>query len=234
MTYPVETMPSGQLELEQIADLVPVRVTREGDTGSEAVTSVRSSLETELEYGISDRVEAAWYFVFRQAASPAPALRFMGTKQRVRFRFADPGALPVDLGLYLEVAEFHDEFEFEEKLLLQRRFGPLGVHANLWVEQEYYFQQDHWYYVYNPTLGAAYQVSPSLFAGVEYWARGHFDAEAANEGPVHYAGPTLMVQSLRAFASLGAYVRWDGIFEPSGVDDPFGKVWVRAMFGLDL
>jgi hypothetical protein len=232
-TYPYETLPAGQLELEQIVDQVPVRITREGDAGSEAVTSVRSNLETEIEYGLGDRVEAAWYFVFRQGASTAPSLRFMGTKQRVRFRFADPGQLPLDLGLYLEVAEFHDEFEFEQKLILQRRFGPLGLHANLWVEQEYYFQSDRWYYVYNPTLGAAYQFSPSFFAGVEYWARGHFDSDSTT--PVHhYAGPAVMVQSLEAFATLGAYLRWDGIDEGPVADDPFGKLWIRVMFGLDL
>jgi hypothetical protein len=235
-TYPYETLPKGHLELEEVVDLVPVRIARETDTGTEAVTSLRSSLETEIEYGISDHVEAAWYFAFRQPASTAPALRFMGTKQRVRFRFAEPGELPVDLGLYLEIAEFHDEFEFEEKLILQRRFGAFSLHSNLWVEQEFYFQTDRWYYVYNPTLAAAYQVSPSFFVGFEYWARGQFgDAEPTPTPlPHHYAGPTLMVQTLEAFATLGVYPRWDAVADAAVVDDPAGKVWVRVLFGLDL
>lgn len=246
-TYPYETLPGGALELEQYVDMVPMRVVRETDTGSDAVTSVRYNLETEAEYGLTDHIEAAWYFVFRQGASAdTPAMRFMGVKQRVRFRFADTGELPVDLGLYLEVAEFHNEFEFEEKLILARRFGRLSLHANLWVEQEYYFQDEAWRYLYNPTAGVAYQVVPSFFFGLEYWARGRFgdtdtasgdasgsDGEAASETH-HYGGPTLMVQSSQGFASLGTYLRWDGLGQGAEPDDPWGKVWVRVLFGVDL
>jgi len=244
-TYPYETLPGGALELEQYVDMVPMRVVRENETGSDAVTSVRYNLETEAEYGLTDHIEAAWYFVFRQGASAdTPALRFMGVKQRVRFRFADTGELPIDLGLYLEVAEFHNEFEFEEKLILARRFGPLSLHANLWVEQEYYFQDETWRYLYNPTAGVAYQVVPSFFVGLEYWARGRFDetetsaasgadGEAASETH-HYGGPTLMVQSAQGFASLGTYLRWDELGQGAEPDDPWGKVWVRVLFGVDL
>lgn len=248
-TYPYETLPAGALELEQYVDMVPMRVVRENDAGSDAVTSVRYNLETEAEYGLTDHIEAAWYFVFRQGASAdTPAMRFMGVKQRVRFRFADTGELPVDLGLYLEVAEFHNEFEFEEKLILARRFGPLSLHANLWVEQEYYFQDEAWRYLYNPTAGVAYQVVPSFFIGLEYWARGRFDdtesnatGESGGEGDGqaasethHYGGPTLMVQSGQGFASLGTYLRWDELGQGADPGDPWGKVWVRVLFGVDL
>ena len=244
-TYPYETLPQGSLELEQYADLVPMRVVREGDAGSDAVTSVRSNLETEIEYAITDHVEAAWYFVFRQGASAGtPAMRFMGVKQRLRFRFAETGDLPVDLGLYLEVAEYHNEFEFEQKLIVSRRLGPLSVVANLWVEQEYYFQDQDWRYIYNPTAGVAWQVRPSFFVGLEYWLRGHFGssddpdeeapATASDAGPHHYAGPTFMLQNQQGFASLGAYLRWDKIGQAAVVDDPWGKLWIRVLFGLDL
>lgn len=247
-TYPYATLADGALELEQYVDLVPMRVVREGDTGSDSVTSVRSNLETEIEYGITDHVEAAWYFVFRQSASAGtPAMHFMGVKQRVRFRFAETGELPVDLGLYLEVAEFYDEIELEQKLILARRFGRVVLGANLWVEQEYYFQEqeEKWRYLYNPTAGLAVQLSPSFFVGAEYWARGSFEGSEQEEdsdeggsnvasGARHYAGPTLMVQSERGFASLGAYVRWDHISDSAQPDDPWGKVWVRVLFGLDL
>ncbi len=244
-TYPYETLPEGSLELEQYADLVPMRVAREGDTGTDAVTSVRSNLETELEYAITDHVEAAWYFVFRQGASAGtPALRFMGVKQRVHLRFGETGDLPIDPGLYLEVAEYHNEFEFEEKLILSRRLGPMTLVSNLWVEQEYYFQDEEWKYIYNPTLGAHFQVTPSFFAGLEYWARGSFDSdesEGSGDGDGdeadkvhHYAGPTLMVQSNKGFASLGAYLRWDDLTQGPEVDDPWGKVYLRMILGLDL
>ncbi|MEE9383688.1 MAG: hypothetical protein V3V08_09770 [Nannocystaceae bacterium] len=57
-SYPHATQPQGALELEQFVDMVPVRVTRENDTTTEAMTSVRAVLQTELECGLTvkDRV----------------------------------------------------------------------------------------------------------------------------------------------------------------------------------
>jgi len=241
-TYPYETLPAEAVELEQYIDLVPVRVVREGDAGSDAVTSLRSNLETEIEYALTDHVELAWYTVFSQGATAAaPALRFQGVKQRVRFRFAEMGDLPINLGLYLEVGEFYDEFEFEEKLLLSRRFGRLNLAANLWVEQEYNFQEEDWRYLYNPTVGVNYQVTPGFTPGLEYWARGRFgdsdgttDDESAAGGARHYGGPTMMFQSGNAWIAFGAYLRWDNLAESARVDDPWGKVFVRALMGIGL
>ena len=239
--YPYETLPADAVELEQYIDLVPVRVVREGDSGSDAVTSLRSDLETEIEYALTDHVELAWYTVFRQGATAGtPALRFQGVKQRVRFRFAEMDDLPVNLGLYLEVAEFHDEFEFEQKLILARRFGRLNVAANLWVEQEYYFQDEEWEYVYNPSVGVNYQVAPGFVPGLEYWVRGAFegsgddDEESDGGGARHYAGPTMMFQGGDAWIAFGAYLRWDHLSESAEIDDPWGKVFFRTLVGIGL
>lgn len=245
-SYPYETLPAGKLEVEQYADLVPVRVARENPDGTlDGVFGVRSVLQTELEYGITDRLEFGWYFVFRQGVSSGtPFLRFSGVKQRLRVRLAEAGEWPVDVGLYFEVAEFHDEFEFEEKLLLARRFGAVNVVANLWVEQEYYFQTGDTKYIYNPTAGVTYELSPKLIAGLEYWGRGRFDSAkdvtdmtGASEAPTsthHYIGPTLLAQSGRVFFSLGAYLRLDGLADSAPVGDPFGKVWIRSLIGVEL
>lgn len=245
-SYPYETLPAGALEVEQYVDLIPIRVSRElPDGNTEAVVSVRSILQTELEYGITDRLEVAIYFAFRQGGSAdTPFLRFSGLKQRARYRFAEQGEWPVDVGVYLEIAEFHDEIELEEKLLLARRFGPLSVLANLWVEQEYYFQTGETKYIYNPTVGATYELSPRMSVGAEYWVRGRFDSsrgptdmDGTSEAPtetVHYAGPTLLFQAKQAWLSVGAYARLDTLGSGVSVGDPFGKVWIRTMLGIDL
>jgi hypothetical protein len=240
-TYSPQTLPAGALELEQYVDATPVRVARENAADTTAVTSLRFRLESELEYGLTDSVEVAWYFVFEQAASPGvPALRFQGVKQRVRFQLAERGEWPVDLGVYLEVAEFHNEVEFEEKVLLGKRFGRFDLNANLWVEQEYYFQENAWKFVYNPSIGVAFEASPHFSVGLEYWARGRFDrgsgAEAA-ESPSrtrHYLGPTLMGQAGEYFLSLGAYARMDRLSKAQPVDDGWGKLWFRALLGIGL
>ncbi len=232
-TYGYPTQPKGAFEVEQYADLVPVRVAKEGDGGTEAVTSVRSVLQTELEYGITDRLEFGWYFVFRQGASASsPSLRFEGVKQRLRLRLAEAGQWPIDIALYIEFAEFHDELEFEQKIILSRRFGRATLAANLWVEQEFKFQQSEWLFFYNPTVAASFELSPHVSLGLEYWARGRFDDAGA--GAVHYLGPTLLLQSGEFWMTLGAYARMDDLTQKAVVGDDAGKFWLRAIIGIGL
>ncbi len=245
-SYPYQTLPKDKLEVEEIVDLVPIRVARERLDGTqEGVIALRSRLQTELEFGLSDRLELGLYFSFRQAASAdTPALRFDGLKQRLRYRFAEAGDLPLDVGLYLEVAEFYDEIEIEEKLLLSRRFGYMTAVVNLWVEQEYYFQTQETKHIYNPTAGVSYEFSPRLMLGLEYWARGRFDepkpssvaaladATDSHPGARHYLGPTLLLQSGEAWWATGVYARLDHLGEAAIADDPYGKGWVRSTVGL--
>lgn len=245
-SYPYDTLPAQKLELEQYADLVPVRVAQENPDGTEdAVYSLRSTLQTEIEYGITDRLEFGWYFVFQQSASvDAPYLRFQGLKQRLHLRLAEAGDWPVNVGLYFEVAEFHNELEFEEKILLARQFGRFNLIANLWVEQEYYFQANETKFIYNPTAGASFEISPNVSVGTEYWARGRFDspsndnaANGSGDAPTsthHYLGPTLLLQSGEYFLSLGTYVRLDNLGSEPSVGDPYGRIWVRTVVGIGL
>lgn len=248
-SYPYQTLPQGDIEVEAITDVVPMRVAREAEDGTrDAVTALRFQLQGELELGVTDRLELGLYFAFRQGAtSGTPALRFEGMKQRLRYRFAEEGDLPVDIGVYLEVAEFYNEIELEEKLLLSRRFGYLTAVANLWVEQEYYFQTEETKLVYNPTLGFVYELSPSFMLGLEYWARGRFDdgggasedaaaGASATSGDAttgrHYLGPTFLLQSGEAWWSTGVYARLDHFGDRLSAEDPYGKVWVRTMIGM--
>jgi hypothetical protein len=245
-SYPYETLPEQALELEQYVDMIPVRVVRELPDGTtEGVVSLRSQLQTELEYGLTDRLEVALYFTFRQGGSAtAPLLRFQGLKQRARYRFKEHGEWPINVGLYLEVAELHDELELEEKILLSRRFGPVNVVANLWVEQEWSFQTEEIKHIYNPTLGVSYELSPRLSLGAEYWLRGRFDSDRgptdmdgeadATTTAVHYAGPTLLLQSKKVWLAVGAYARLDQLGTGVAMGDPFGKLWVRTLLGIDL
>jgi hypothetical protein len=241
-SYPYQTLPKGKIEVEEIADFIPMRVARENEDGTrDAVTSIRSRLVTELELGITDRLELGLYFQFQQGATAdTPALRFDGMKQRLRYRFAEEGDLPVDLGVYFELAEFHNEIEIEEKLLLSKRFGYLTAVSNLWIEQEYYFQAQEWKLVYNPTLGMHYELSPSFMLGFEYWARGRFDEPKENgaaisdtpTGARHFLGPTVLLQSGEAWWSTGVYARLDHLGDALQAEDPYGKVWIRTMVGL--
>ncbi|MFN0246318.1 MAG: hypothetical protein ACKV2T_05390 [Kofleriaceae bacterium] len=245
ISYPYETLPEDKVEIEQHVDLVPVRVERERLDGTfEGVWGVRSVLATKLAWGITDRLELGFYFQFRQGASgTTPFMRFDGIKQRLRYRFADTGELPVDIGLHLEVGEYQNEIDFEQKLVLSKRFGDIVAVANLGVAQEWYFQDDTTKYIYNPTVGASYEITPRFHVGLEYWARGRFDdtsddpVTAGDDAPVkthHYVGPTFLYQASSIFVSLGVYARLDDIGDTSVVGDPYGKVWFRSILGIEL
>src|SRR4051812_26616158 len=133
-SYPYETLPAESAELEQYVDLTPVRIADPEDTtGNGRIWDQQYRLQTEFEYGITDRLELGLYLVLANDAGGP--LAFDGLKQRLRYRIADEGELPVDIGLYGEIAEFHDELEFEEKLILSKRFGKLRIMSNLWFEQ---------------------------------------------------------------------------------------------------
>jgi hypothetical protein len=240
-SYPYATLPAGATEAEQYVDLIPVRVARELPGSTESVVALRFALTTEIEVGITDHLEAGWYFAFEQsAAASGPALRFSGVKQRLRYRFAESGEWPVDLGVYLEVAELYSVVEVEEKILLSRRFGPVTMISNLWLEQEYLFQDDVWKHIYHPTFGVTFEASPRVAPGVEYWVRGTFGSDPGSaqpgqrEKPHHYLGPTLLLQMGETFLSLGGYARLDDFAKTSAPGDPWGKLWVRAIVGVGL
>jgi hypothetical protein len=105
------------------------------------------------------------------------------------------------------------------------------------VEQEYYFQDQQWKLIYNPTAGAIYELSPNLMLGLEYWARGRFNADSQSDADTpqaarHYLGPTVLLQSGEAWWSTGIYARLDHLGNAAVPEDPYGKVWVRTMVGL--
>jgi hypothetical protein len=245
-SYPYETLPEGKVEIEQYMDFVPVRVERENPDGTlDGVWGVRSVLTTEMEMGLTDHLEAGFYFQFRQGASSGtPFLRFDGVKQRLRYRFAETGEWPVDVGVYVELAELQNELELEEKILLSKRLGDVVLVANLWVEQEWYFQDRVTKYIYNPTVGAAYEISPTFHVGLEYWARGRFDDASddpanadGSDAPTtshHYLGPTFLYQKGPVFFSLGVYARMDNLGDTATVGDQYGKIWLRSIVGLEL
>ncbi len=241
-SYATRTIPAGELELESFVDAIPMRVARELPDGtSEAVTTPRYVLQTELELGLTDRLELGLYTELRQDASvDAAALRFQGLKQRLRYRVSEPGAWPVDVGVYLEIAEMRDELELEQKLLLERRFGPVTAIANLWIEQEWYWIDDEIKLLYNPTVGVVYEAHPAVTVGVEYWARGRFDRpdpdrdDDETRTARHYLGPTLMMQKGEYWMSLGAYARLDRLGRGAVVGDPGGSAWVRLILGIGL
>jgi hypothetical protein len=237
-TYIYETLSQGESELEQYVDMTPVRVY---SVSGDRVWYAASQFQTEFEYGITNRLELGLYVTFTPSNanySLTPTLtNGNGLKQRLRYRLAEVGQWPLDIALYGELSENEREVELEAKLILQRHFGPLRLVANAWAEREYYYDgEKEW--VLNPTAGAVFEVTPTIQPGVEYWMRAEFSDEGGtrsfNQGPVHYGGPTMLLEFGKFWWSTGVYFRLSDIHRSAALGDAFGKYWFRSVVGIGL
>ena len=238
-TYQSESLAQGTGEVEQFIDFVPVRVL---NGAANPAWYNATQLQTEIEYGVTDKLELAIYFMFvpsvgadRSMTQPTLTMG-NGMSQRLRYRFADPGAWPVDVAVYGEVTENEREIELEAKVILQRRFGRLRLITNLWAERELYFTgEQEW--VLNPTAGATVELSPRFHIGLESWMRAEFEDDEEgpkvfNRGPHIFAGPAFMMNLGPIWWATGVYLRatdWDRSVQ---VGDNFGRVWIRSVVGI--
>ena len=246
-TYTYETLPEGQAEVEQYVDLTPVKANLATGSGA-PVWYTATQFQTELEYGVTDHLELAIYGAFAPSPSvntyvnPATLTEGTGMKERLRLRIADEGVLPVDIALYGELVEYESEFEVEAKIILQKRFGNLRIAANLWAEREYYYFVNQQDWVINPTLGATYQITPTVHLGVDSWMRAEFPHPAPatrpfNLGPHEYVGPAVLLDFGKIWWSTGIYLRVDDLNhtlspDAAGGADAFGPIWARSIVGV--
>jgi hypothetical protein len=185
--------------VEQYVDLVPGKASVDG----KSTTFLSTLFQTEVEYGLTDKLEVALYGTLGSIApsgvSEVPEMPVgNGMKQRLRWRLADEGEWPVDVALYGELAEQQSELEIEWKLILQKRVARrLRLVANAWFEREFEYKGDQ-AWVVNPTFGATVEITPMLHLGFEGWMRwtledGEGPDKAWKHGPHVYAGPTTLV-----------------------------------------
>jgi hypothetical protein len=255
-TYNYETLGEGELEVEQFADLTPVKVPESAGMNGDGsgVFALLSQFQTEFEYGITNRLELGVYLTLAPipaglAQTSVPTLtEGNGVKQRLRLRLFDEGVLPVDIGLYGELTENDHEFEIEAKIILQKRLGNLRIAANLVAEHEWYYASPQQDWVIDPSAGLTYQVTPVFQPGIESWMWSEFTNQpyltAAgrpggptpfNNKPNVYVGPAILLDFGKFWWSTGAYVRVTNtreVLDP-GVD-AFGPVWFRMMVGISF
>jgi hypothetical protein len=239
-TYPYQTLAKGELEIEQYADVSNVRA--HAPDGSLAWV-VPPAFQTEFEYGITNHFELALYVVYAPGIgggyTDVPQLGDTGIRQRVRYRIAEEGDLPVDIALYGEVSELSDNVELEGKIILAKRFGDLTLRANLVGSRIVTYQGPGGWEI-SPSAGATYQVTPTFHPGFEYWNHTEFpDREeqggrSFDEGPQHYLGPIMMFNFGKLWWSTGVYARLSDVHHSLDAGESFGRVWARTIVGLSL
>ncbi len=129
--------------------------------------SYNSKHQIELEYGLTDHVQLAYYEVYkwnRDNNWERDAL-----KLEAKARLADVGQWPVDIALYTEYEnpngrQDSDSDEWENKLILSRDFGPWNVVGNF-IFTKKLNTRSHWEYEY--TAGISYGLTPRTRLGLE-------------------------------------------------------------------
>jgi len=239
-TYTYQTLGQGEGEVEQYVDFVP---TKELDSSGNPVWYAATQLQTEFEWGITDHLELGLYATLAPQPPGNPELTATltesnGFKERLRLRVADEGVLPVDMAFYGELVENDIELELEAKIILEKRFGHLRIAANLWGELEREYATNRFDWVADPTLGATYQLSPSVHLGVEGWMRGEWPSTSPprtfNLGPHEYVGPAVMFDFGKLWWSTGVYLRADEVDRAVQPGDAYGWLWVRSIVGVGL
>ncbi len=126
-----------------------------------------SKHQIELEYGLTNRLQLAYYEVFTWDR-PDDWQRD-AFKIEAKYRFLESGELPVDIALYGEYKNPNGRQdtasdELEGKLILSRDLGPWNLVANLIAERKINEHEDlQWEY----SLGASYPVNSKLRLGLE-------------------------------------------------------------------
>jgi hypothetical protein len=244
-SYPYETLAEHTTEVELYGDMTPLRVNAvPGDPSKGRIYEPAYVLQTEFEYGITDKWELGLYqqFVANPQDGGTNSMTFDGFKWRIRHRFSEAGELPVDVAVYLELETLHDELALEGKIILAKHFGSWHWMANLWAEEEDrrpYDGQHSLVFIINPTTGITYQVSPVVHFGAEYWARGALDTsgearlDAINDRVHHFVGPTFHANFGELWWTLGLYADLNNVNNPQP-GEAYGAMWMRSVIGINL
>lgn len=178
----------------------------------------------EIEYGVTDRLDIAFYQVYRQ--KPAQSLEYRGYKVRSRYRFGERGTYFVDPLLYLEFIHKGDELELEEKLVLGKNFGKIFSAFNATFEQEW---EDGKYKELKivPSIGVGYRFPSNITLGLE--ALNHIEiVDGKQEHSALFVGPTFSVMSSKGWASIGY------LHQVTDVLDEHYKYQTRLLIGIFL
>jgi hypothetical protein len=210
-TYEYQTMPEGGLDLEVWATQVRPEF---GDraTGFEFML--------EIEYGITDHWDIAFYQVFAQGPGETDAFAFDATKVESRYRFAERGEWPIDVLAYFEVVKplREDAVELEAKAILARDVGPITFALNLIAELEL---GDDVHFIPGWSLGATWEVVPAFHIGAEtFGERNEDDTVHAWIGPALSWAPS---PKLWVTASAGF-----------GLTSTSDDLLVRLVFGISI
>jgi hypothetical protein len=224
-TYEAVTAPKGELDVETWNTFAP-----QGEVdGGPASRGMRSMIE--LEYGITDRWDAALYNMLDVTSGDTDS-GYAGFKIETRYRPTDRGEWIVDPVFYLEFQQlFRGDAnqKYEGKLIVAKDIGNVNIAANLALEEER-TTEPAWNTEVEYAAGTSYALSPAWILGAEVFGK----AEKGEMGGVEnrtWAGPALSWAGGGRGALRGVWVTLAG---GAGLTDDSDSYYARLIVGLQF
>ncbi len=197
--YPYATEQRGVAELE-VDNAVVANGHNQGADGTASGTFSSQGIwynQWELTYGLTDRVEAAAYLNLAQPSGRG--YWYAGSKYRLRGRLFDEGALPVDLGWYLEL-EWHktpqfddDPLELELRPIVEKDIGRFSIVLDPKFEKPIFTgPNQNKGFKFGYASGIYYRWMRYLSPGVEFYGGvGYIDDNDPLSAQQHYILPVI-------------------------------------------
>ncbi len=196
--YPSQTEGQGVLELESLNGFVPKghhgpgEGTSAGDLASDSM--YRTALE--LEYGLTDKLEAAAYL--NLAHANGGSFQYAGSKYRLRGSLFEQGELPLDLGWYAELEwwrtpEIDDEqLELELRPIIEKDVGRWSFILNPKLEKALAGPGRNKGFEFGYANKISWRLSPYFSPGLEFYGgMGLIDDSDPLYAQQHYIFPVV-------------------------------------------
>lgn len=207
--YEATTAPKGEIEVEQWMTWKTQR--EEGRRGN--VFDFR----TEVEYGITDRLQlgvylADWRVVDNAAGGEDGAhASFQDSAVELIYNISNPVTDIVGSAIYGEMKIGPEKFELEGKFILQKNFGPVVVAYNATLEAEWEGEQFGYFNertgVFEQTLGVSYQFTPNFLLGGEFLHEIEFSDWKEPGDSIVYVGPNASFRFDRFYVTTTALIQ---------------------------
>ncbi len=177
----------------------------------------------ELEYGITDNLEASVY-LSEWSWEKGAGSTWGSAGVEVLYSFSSPTADALGSALAVEAQFGKDAWVIEPQLHLQKNFGPVAVLANLVFANEF-VDHDVDAQEFAQSLGVTYEVAPSFFIGAEVEHVTAYE-DWKNGSEEWYAGPALHYRNSSFWVTLGVN------FKLSADADDASDIVVGTKFGF--
>jgi hypothetical protein len=224
-TYEAVTAPGGELDVETWTTFAPLGEL-EGGPSSRGMREM-----IELEYGITDRWDAALYNMLDITSGDTDS-GYAGLKIETRYRPTDRGEWILDPVFYLEFQQlFRGDArqKYEAKLILAKDIGNVNVAANLAVEEER-TTEPAWNTEIEYAAGVSYALTPAWMIGAEVFGKAEKDEMDSIEHR-SWAGPALSWAGSGRGALRGVWVTLAG---GAGLTEESDSYYARLIVGFQF